>query len=175
MAKPLKVKKVLPADPIDKTAVRILRRRLKEFYSHWPDPEREPTPEELHDLRISGKRLRYSAECLSELYPDNLALLIELLKRSQDLLGAYQDCIVQRTMIEDDINILKQRKSGSKDISALAEIVAQYDERKNQLFTQFRRIWRGMTTDEFRYSLKKMIKNTRTEAEKMGVELIVDS
>src|SRR5262245_47904267 len=100
MAKPRKVKKVLPADRIDKTAVRILRTRLKEFYSHWADPNREPTPEDLHNLRISGKRLRYSAECLRELYPDQLALMIDLFKRSQDLLGSYQDCIVQRAMID---------------------------------------------------------------------------
>src|SRR5262245_48432956 len=102
MAKPLKVKKISPTDRIDKAAIRILRTRLKEFYSHWPDPNSEPTPEDLHNLRISGKRLRYSAESLRELYPDQLALLIDILKRSQDLLGSYQDCIVQRTIIDED-------------------------------------------------------------------------
>ena len=39
MAKPLKVTKVSLVDPPDEAAVRIMRTRLKEFYSHWPDPD----------------------------------------------------------------------------------------------------------------------------------------
>jgi CHAD domain-containing protein len=164
MAKPLKVKKVLPADRVDRAAVRILRTRLKEFYSHWPDPDRTPTPEELHDMRISGKRLRYSAECLREFYPDQLALLIDLLKRSQDLLGDIQDCVVQRAMIEEDLKRLRQRKSSSDHIPVLEGIIAEYDQRHTLLFTQFRQIWRGMTKDEFRHTLKKMITNQSGDA-----------
>jgi CHAD domain-containing protein len=159
MAKPHKVKKVLPTDRIDRAAVRILRTRLKEFFSHWPDPNRTPTPEELHDMRISGKRLRYSAECLRDFYPDQLALLIDLLKRSQDLLGDIQDCVVQRTMIEEDLKRLKQRNGNSDHIPVLEEVIAEYDRRHVLLFAQFRQIWRGMTADEFRRSLKKMITN----------------
>jgi CHAD domain-containing protein len=159
MAKPHKVKKVLPTDRIDRAAVRILRTRLKEFFSHWPDPNRTPTPEELHDMRISGKRLRYSAECLRDFYPDQLALLIDLLKRSQDLLGDIQDCVVQRTMIEEDLKRLKQRNANSDHIPVLEEVIAEYDRRHVLLFAQFRQIWRGMTADEFRRSLKKMTTN----------------
>jgi CHAD domain-containing protein len=164
MARPLKVKKVLPTDRIDRAAVRILRTRLKEFYSHWPDPNHIPTQEELHDMRISGKRLRYSAECLREFYPDQLAFLIDLLKRSQDLLGDIQDCVVQRTMIEEDLNRLKQRKSDSDHIPVLEGIIADYDLRHTLLFNQFRQIWRGMTMDEVRHSLKKMITNQSGKA-----------
>src|SRR5262245_41886697 len=86
VAKPLKIKKISPDDRPETAAKRILRTRIKEFYSYWPDPKHLPALEQLHNLRISGKRLRYSAESLRELYPDNLTLMIELLKRSQDLL-----------------------------------------------------------------------------------------
>jgi CHAD domain-containing protein len=168
MAKPHKVRKVSPTDRIDRAAVRILRTRLKEFYSHWTDPNREPTPEELHDMRISGKRLRYSAECLRDFYPDQLALLIDLLKRSQDLLGEIQDCVVQRAMIEEDLNRLKQRNSSSNHIPVLEGIIAEYDQRHSLLFAQVRQIWRGMTMDEFRHSLKKMITNPQSREAKPG-------
>jgi CHAD domain-containing protein len=168
MAKPHKVRKVLPTDRIERTAVRILRTRLKEFYSHWSDPNRVPTPEELHDMRISGKRLRYSAESLRDLYPDQLALLIDLLKRSQDLLGDIQDCVVQRMTIEEDLKRLKQRNSSSDHIPVLEEIIAEYDRRHSLLFAQVRQIWRGMTTDEFRHSLKKMITDPQSCETKSG-------
>ena len=81
MAKPLKVKKVRPDKPARQTAARIMHTRLEEYYTHWPDADNEPTQVELHNLRISGKRLRYSAETLRDFYPDRLALLTELLKR----------------------------------------------------------------------------------------------
>src|SRR5262244_1868680 len=100
MAKPLKIKKISSEDRPQIAAKRIMRTRIKEFYTHWNDPDRMPTAEQLHNLRISGKRLRYSAESLRELYPDRLALLIDILKRSQDLLGEIQDCGTQRGVVE---------------------------------------------------------------------------
>jgi CHAD domain-containing protein len=168
MAKPHKIKKVVSADPIERAAVRILRTRLKEFYSHWPDPNRTPTPEKLHDMRISGKRLRYSAESLRAFYPDQLALLVELLKRSQDLLGDIQDCVVQRSMIAEDLNRLRQRKSKRNHIPILEGMIAEYDQRHTQLFAQFCLIWRGMLSDEFRHSLKKMLTNPEIYEAKSG-------
>ncbi len=46
MARALKVKKVSPDDECTVAAARILRTRLKEFYSHWrgPDPNTDSGP-----------------------------------------------------------------------------------------------------------------------------------
>lgn len=161
MAKPLKIKNVLPESPMSKAAVRILRRRLKEFYSHWRDADLIPTLEQLHNMRISGKRLRYSAEAMRELYPDRLALLIDLLKRSQDLLGEIQDCVTQRAIIEADLQRLRQRTPQSPDIAVLENIIAEYETRYNLLFTPYREIWQGMRSVAFRKSLKRMSTNLR--------------
>lgn len=155
MSKPLKVKKVSAADPVQQTAIRILRTRLKEFYSHWPDPQTMPTAVQLHNLRISGKRLRYSAEQLRELYGDRLALLIDLLKRSQDLLGEIQDCVTQRAVFEAEMPRLLRRKP--KEAVMLERLMAESDDRQEILFVQFREIWQGMTMTEFRASLNAMI------------------
>ncbi len=162
MAKPLKIKKVSPADQPQKTAVRILRTRAKEFYSHWPEPDERPTLEQLHNLRISGKRLRYSAESLREFYPDRLALLIDLLKRNQDLLGEIQDCVTQRAMIKEDLARLRRRNPQSDQIVALEQVISEYDERQSTLFAQFHEIWRGLTMPEFRQSLTAMISRATT-------------
>jgi CHAD domain len=157
MAKPLKIKKISPDDQKEKAARRILRTRIKEFYSCWPDPDRTPTPEQLHDLRISGKRLRYSAESLRDLYPDRLALLIDLLKVAQDRLGEIQDCVTQRSLIESSIASMRRRSPQNDEIAALEKIVAEYDRRQSTLFMQFLETWRGMTMDEFRASLNAMV------------------
>lgn len=167
MAKPLKVKNVHPDDPATETAVKIMRTRLAEFYSHWPEPEQRPTAQQLHDLRIAGKRLRYSAEQLRELYPDRLTLLIELLKRSQDLLGVMQDCVTQRAMIAADLARLRRRRPESDELAALEKLCAEYDRRQHKLSTHFRELWQGMTMDEFREGLNAMVsqpKGLKTEA-----------
>lgn len=157
MAKPLKIKKISPGAPTEKAARRILRTRIKEFYSCWPDPDRTPTPEQLHNLRISGKRLRYSAESLRELYPDRLALLIDMLKITQDRLGEIQDCVTQRDLIESSMARMRRRTPQNDQIAALEKIVSEYERRQSTLFTQFHETWRGMTMDEFRASLKAMV------------------
>ncbi len=161
MAKPRKIKKLSPGDSPERAARRILRTRLAEFYSHWPDPDRMPTLEQLHDMRISGKRLRYSAESLRQFYSDRLALLIELLKRGQDLLGEIQDCVAQREMIRRSLARLKK---DDREIAALKRLIAEYDQRQTILFGQFREVWRGMAMREFRRSLKAMIGRTNKEA-----------
>lgn len=170
MAKPLKIRRISPDDRQKKAAKRILRTRIKEFYSCWPDPDHTPTPEELHNLRISGKRLRYSAESLREFYPDRLALLIDLLKRNQDLLGEIQDCVTQRGLIEDYIARLRRRAAQSGQIAALEKIVSEYEQRQSTLFTQFHENWRGMTMDEFRASLKAMVSRVKKTKESSSVD-----
>jgi CHAD domain-containing protein len=161
MAKPLKIRKLSPDDRLEKAARRILRTRIKEFFSCWPDPDHPPTLEELHNLRISGKRLRYTAESLRELYPDRLALLIDLLKLNQDLLGEIQDCVTQRELVEAYIARLRRRSPQDDQIAALEKVVSEYEQRQSTLFAQFHETWRGMTMDEFRASLRAMVSRVK--------------
>jgi len=161
MAKPLKIRNLSPDDQPKNAAKRILRTRIKEFYSHWPDPYQTPTPIQLHNLRISGKRLRYSAESLRELYPDRLALLIDMLKRSQDLLGAIQDCVTQSIMIDAELARMRRRKQPSDQIAVLEKLVSEYEQRQSTLFAQFHETWLGMTLNEFRDSLKAMVSRAK--------------
>lgn len=160
MAKPFKVKKVSPEKPAAQAAAQVLVTRLLEFYSHWPDAALEPTPPELHNLRISGKRLRYSAETLREYYPDRLALLIELLKRGQDILGEYQDCVTHRTMLAKDLARQRRLAPKGRQIALLEKLLAGLGEKQATLFTQFSEIWRGMRRKEFRLCLQAMATDT---------------
>jgi len=166
MAKALKVKKISPADKSTPAAVRILRARLKEFYSHWRNPDYIPTPTQLHDLRISGKRLRYSAESLRGLYPDRLAVLIELLRRLQDVLGEMQDCETQRAVIEADLARRTRRQPSRAEIAVLEGLIQHYQERRAKLFAQFADLWRGVSSEKFRESIKDMVSHPAELVEK---------
>lgn len=157
MAKALKVKKISPDDQCTAATMRILRTRLKEFYSHWRDPDQTPTPSQLHDLRISGKRLRYSADSLRALYPDRLTLLIDLLKKLQDLLGEMQDCETQRTVIEADLARRRRHKLGRGETAALQYLIQHYHQRQAKLFTDLAELWHGISNEKFHASLKDLI------------------
>ena len=157
MAKARKVKKVSPDDECTLAAVRILRVRLKEFYSHWRDPDQMPTPAQLHDLRISGKRLRYSADSLRELYPDRLTLLIDLLKRLQDVLGEIQDCETHRIVVETDLARRTRRHADQHEITALRHLCEHYEQRQAKLFVECTALWQGISNHQFHASLKDLI------------------
>ncbi|OPY34167.1 MAG: phosphodiesterase [Methanomassiliicoccales archaeon PtaU1.Bin124] len=61
-----------------------------------------PKPEailEHHQMRIAGKRLRYTAEIFSPAYDDDLKPFIKRLKEMQDVLGEMHDCDVWIEML----------------------------------------------------------------------------
>lgn len=164
MAKPFKVKNLAPDDSTHKAAERIMRTRLKEFYSHWQDLNETPNADQIHALRISGKRLRYSADMLSDCYADRLALLIELLKEIQDKLGEMQDYETQRRMIETEVQKIELRikRETNKatranlrgEIKTLNDLASHFRSKQEKLFTEFTFLWRGLAQKQMRSSLK---------------------
>jgi len=71
---------------------RVYRRILKEGRAITPDSPAE----DLHELRKTGKKLRYLMEFFQSLFPDSeIKALIKVLKQLQDNLGDFQDYEVQ--------------------------------------------------------------------------------
>ncbi len=67
---------------------------LKEFLDYEAfihDPE---AIKELHAMRIAAKRLRYTLEIFSSLYPNELKAYIQAVKTTQEMLGEIHDCDV---------------------------------------------------------------------------------
>ncbi|HEX6357135.1 CHAD domain-containing protein [Actinophytocola sp.] len=54
----------------------------------------EPADQELHDLRIRGKKLRYAAELAAPTGGKAVRRLVKATKRLQDILGEHQDACV---------------------------------------------------------------------------------
>jgi hypothetical protein len=66
-----------------------------------------PSTEDLHQLRLSVKRFRYTLELFRPCYGSGLEQRLEALKRLQDHLGAMNDCesttaLLQATLAEAD-------------------------------------------------------------------------
>jgi CHAD domain-containing protein len=58
-----------------------------------------PAPEDLHQFRIQGKRLRYTLEIFRPLYGPGLERRLQLLRGAQTHLGEFNDCAMLIRML----------------------------------------------------------------------------
>ena len=92
--------------------------------------------EQLHCLRIAGKKLRYLLEFFYSLFPQTeMKILIKRLKKLQDNLGDYHDLVVHQEMLE------KYRKqlivvNGEKDNILTHEIIIKKLNEKQKLLKE---------------------------------------
>ncbi|MDZ4159023.1 MAG: CHAD domain-containing protein, partial [Anaerolineaceae bacterium] len=90
-----KAAKNLPySDQLYQLAYDNIQRRLEAFLSYEefvPQPEKV---EELHAMRIEAKRLRYTLETFSPLYPDQYHAVVAAVRTAQEMLGNIHDCDV---------------------------------------------------------------------------------
>jgi CHAD domain-containing protein len=90
-----------PPGPILEVAPDLVRRRYKKVRKDARTLTGDSPPEDFHDLRKKGKRLRYALEPLQGLYGKPAEGMVELLKAVQDDLGDYQDLIVAAALMRE--------------------------------------------------------------------------
>jgi CHAD domain-containing protein len=82
------------ARPAGIVAPELLEARFRKLRARGDRIVPTSNPEELHRVRIQGKRLRYALEFLTEVYPKETRPLIKRLVALQDILGEHQDADV---------------------------------------------------------------------------------
>lgn len=98
-----------PVDGVDPDASlavnsrRILAVRMAEYYSYSFVVPIESAVEELHDLRIAAKRLRYTLEIFRAVFGDRGEAQIERVKAIQEELGSLHDHDVRIVLIEEEL------------------------------------------------------------------------
>jgi CHAD domain-containing protein len=76
---------------IEPTLTKGITRALEEWTQAVDATKESQTPEQIHALRIAGKRLRYRVEMLAELGDGSAKARIKTLKTLQDQLGQWHD------------------------------------------------------------------------------------
>ena len=90
-----------PTGPIVESAPDLVRRRYRKVREAASAITGDSPPEEFHDLRKKGKRLRYALEPLQGIYGKPSEKMVELLKAIQDDLGDHQDLVVAAGLVEE--------------------------------------------------------------------------
>ncbi len=89
-------------EPVVAVAPDLVSRRYKKWRKTGRNLSEESPPEEYHEFRKEGKRLRYALEFLGDVYGDKpTARLVKPLKELQDGLGRHQDLIVAAELLEN--------------------------------------------------------------------------
>jgi triphosphatase len=90
-----------PAMSILEAAPVLVRRRYKKVRKDMEALTEDSLPEDFHDLRKKGKRLRYALEPLQEIYGKPAENMVKILKLIQDDLGDHQDLVVATGLLEE--------------------------------------------------------------------------
>lgn len=80
--------------PVASLAALATAKRCRQFGKALRACERNPQPEAIHQLRIIGKKLRYTAEFFRPLFSDQFRKRLKKLSVFQDQLGLFQDAVV---------------------------------------------------------------------------------
>ena len=97
----------------------------------------DPPDEELHDVRIRGKRARYAAELAETVAGKPARRFVRVAKRFQDVVGEHQDAVVA----EERIRVLLTRTRSATAHLAAGRLVERERERRRAARTAFPRAW----------------------------------
>ena len=98
-----KVSGLDPDGPLRENAERIIAVRAAEVSSFSPAVLDPHNVEDLHDMRIAAKRLRYVLELTAPVFGDSAVKAAKRAKKLQDLLGEIHDCDVTIPRVERHI------------------------------------------------------------------------
>jgi hypothetical protein len=171
-----KVKGLDAKASVERNAARIVRVRIDELYGFDPailDPTRI---EELHDMRIAAKRLRYVLEITGHCFGEIGDEAEEFAKDMQGAIGEIHDCDVLIPRIEKEISALREqdavmltrhgldalpvevrRAPGRTRYRGLETLAAALTARRGLLYDDFLVRWRQGQDDRLRHRLEDVL------------------
>ncbi|MGD9947803.1 MAG: CHAD domain-containing protein [Desulfobulbus sp.] len=134
--------------PVKEVADPIISRHHKRVLRSGFSLDTTTPDEAVHRLRIQCKKLRYSMEFFSSLYPaEELQIVVKHLKKLQDILGVFNDLSVQQTMLRETLSKLSEKTPTKEHLAIAAALgglmLSLYQEQRalrshfKEAFTQF--------------------------------------
>jgi CHAD domain-containing protein len=79
----------------------LAAREFRKLRRAYREAGAEPTDEQLHTVRIRGKRARYAVELVEPLLGKKALRYLEAAKRFQDVVGEHQDAVVAEARLQE--------------------------------------------------------------------------
>jgi CHAD domain-containing protein len=138
-----------------KLANRAIRAGMAEYLDFDEIVDQPAKVTELHAMRISAKRFRYTLETFAPLFEDGLKEYVKALRSGQDMLGVIHDCDVWGDLIPQFMEEERQRTAeffGSlRSFKRLVPGLTLYQETRRSereaVYNEFRETWKRWTND----------------------------
>ena len=141
---------VLPRQPLRYSAPALALRWAE--MAAWADAVHDPQRvEELHNMRIAAKRLRYTLEIFAPVLGDTATPLLKIVEEIQERLGLIHDCDVLFPLLTDTIIAETRRERGDRPhplgpppflaAEGLAALLARKRAERQGLYDDFLRFW----------------------------------
>ena len=148
-----------------------IQKRLDEFLFFEVfifDPDRV---EELHQMRISAKSLRYALEIFSDLYVQKSDFALEIARRSQQYLGEIHDADVWTTFLptfmekeqKKILNFYGYRSPFNRLKPGINHLLTNRIKERERLYAEFLKNWKTWKLKETWLNLRKVIFLTNME------------
>lgn len=108
-------------------AQRISVVRVADFYGLAPAVHDPDKADDLHELRIAAKHLRYALEIFQVCFGDDVEERIDEIKSVQEQIGRIHDCDVQIDLLRRHLSVVAQR--GHEDLLALIGEAIPHEDR----------------------------------------------
>lgn len=149
MAKALPLFAVNPEGALAENAPLMLHIRLEELYHFAPYISDPCNVEELHNMRIAAKRLRYTLEVFAVCFESKAYNEIyNPAKEIQERIGDIHDCDVRVPLME---KFLEKHAANRPEIRVGLEKLAEAERlRRNDLYHEFVQFWTGLNKANYR-------------------------
>lgn len=176
MAKARPITGLDPLAPVGENARLIARQRLADMDVYAPYAQHPEHIQELHNLRIAVKRVRYTLEIFADALPAKIQEFVAELTKLQDELGALHDSEVMQALLHqilqqeapeqkllspdmaEHVLLAAQRKPlSAREIEGLTEFLHRQEQRWAQAYASFCRHWEELEQRSFRAALAQML------------------
>lgn len=137
-------------------ARKALRRALGRVYRFGRKLEALPV-EQQHALRIECKKLRYSAEFMTELYPPELEKLMAPAIELQNMLGEANDADLYARRVADYF----RRSRSAKSVKVVGAIRRHLLGRRRRCLARAGKLWKSFTADRAQAAFLQLIESVR--------------
>jgi len=142
---------------------RVYRRIRKEGRAITPDSPAE----DMHELRKTGKKLRYLMEFFQSLFPDSeIKALIKVLKQLQDNLGDFQDYEVQvMTLRQFSQQMVTEDAAPPETLLAMGMLIEGLERRQQAAHSEFATRFAEFDQKENREHFRQLFRRTEPAAQ----------
>jgi CHAD domain-containing protein len=116
--------------------------------------------EELHEMRIAAKRLRYAVELFTACWGEKIAPFAVEIAQMQSFLGEVHDCDVWIESLGERLTLEQESATGEEsDYQTAAWLLSEFVKRRTKEYRSALKLWSEWEANDFAERMRSVIQN----------------